>query len=173
MLFSSLPDAARLWVYPTDRPLTDTEIATLTHCLDTFLDDWQSHGRPVEGAAEVRDRRFVLLAAQLADQASGDVSGCGIDASVHVLESFAEERDLDWASGLQVFYRDRQGEVHSVTRPEFKGLAEEDVVDAATPVFDLSVKTVAALREGRFEHPAGEGWHAEAFPLGPAAAQAS
>lgn len=174
MLFPDLPDTARLWVYATDRPLTDDEEETLTRRLEDFLDGWESHGRPVEGAAAVRDRRFVLLAAHRpdapAEEANEGVSGCGIDASVHVLESFAEETGLNWKSGLDVFYRDAEGRVQNASRPAFAEQAEAGAVDAATPVFDLSVETLADLREGRFEHPAGQGWHAEAFSLAPAAA---
>jgi hypothetical protein len=169
MSFPDLPGHARLWVYATDRPLTDAEEETLIRRLEDFLADWTSHGRPVTGEAEVRDRRFVLLAAHRpgapAEEANEGVSGCGIDASVQVLEDFAEETGLDWVSGLDVLYRDAEGHVESASRPAFQKQAAAGTVDAATPVFDLSVETVAALREGRFEHPAGQGWHAEAFPL--------
>ena len=173
MPFPDLPGSARLWVYAADRPLTDDEKETLTRRLEDFLAGWQSHGRPVEGAAEVRDRRFVLLAAHRpgapAEEANEGVSGCGIDASVHVLETFAEETDVGWTSSLDVLYRDAGGNVQSVSRPAFAEKAEAGAVDGATPVFDLSVETLADLRAGRFEHPAEQGWHAEAFPLAPAA----
>jgi hypothetical protein len=173
MPFSHLPPTARLWVYAAARPLTDDEETTLARRLTDFLDGWASHGRPVEGAAEVRDGRFVLLAAHLPGQPGADVSGCGIDASVQVLEAFADEVGLQWQAGLRVFYRDAGGTVHSASRPAFEALADEGTVHAATPVFDLSVESVAALREGRFERPAGASWHAEAFPLAPAPATAA
>ena len=165
MPFSHLPDTARLWVYATDRRLTDVEAESLTHRLEDFLNEWQSHGRPVEGAAEVRDRRFVLLAAHLPEAPAGDVSGCGIDASVHVLEDFADEFELGWQSGLDVFYRAPDGAVRSASRPAFEALAEKGSVDADTPVFERGLDSVAALREGRFEQPASQSWHAEAFSL--------
>ncbi|PSQ71933.1 MAG: hypothetical protein BRD38_00185 [Bacteroidetes bacterium QH_9_67_14] len=169
MPFSDMPDAARLWVYAADRPLSDDEEKALTDRLEDFLSDWTSHGRPVEGAAEVRDGRFVLLAAHRPDAENGstnaDVSGCGIDASVHVLESFADETGVEWESGLRVFYRNADGAVRSAGRPAFAERAQRGEVDAATSVFDLSVDTVADLRAGRFERPAATSWHAEAFPL--------
>ena len=173
MPFSNLPDTARLWIYATDRPLTDAEEADLTRRLEDFLDDWSSHGRAVEGHAEVREGRFVLLAAHLPGHANGDVSGCGIDASVHVLEAFAQENELPWTSSLDVFYRDADGAVRNASRPDFQALSERGAVDRTTPVFDRDLKTVAALREGRFEHPAGESWHAEAFSLSTPPATAS
>jgi hypothetical protein len=170
MLLSEMPDTARLWVYAADRPLSDAEEETLTTQLEDFLSDWTSHGRSVEGAAEVRDGRFVLLAAHRRSAASGsaddaDVSGCGIDASVHVLESFAAETCVEWESGLRVFYRDADGAVRSAGRPAFAERAQRGEVDASTSVFDLGVDTVADLRAGRFERPAATSWHAEAFPL--------
>lgn len=171
MPFSTLPDAARLWIYAADRPLTSPEQQALRERLERFLSNWTSHGRPVEGAAEVRDGRFVLLAAHL--PAGGDVSGCGIDASVHVLSEAAEAMGLAWLPALHVFYRNEAGAVESASRLAFKQKAEAGDVDAATPVFDVGLDTLAALRAGRFEQPAAESWHADAFPLAAPALRAS
>src|SRR5690606_30936818 len=75
-----LPDEARIWIYPTDRELTAADQQALIEGLEDFLESWESHRRPVDGAAAILHARFVVIAATLAD---GDMSGCGIDASVH------------------------------------------------------------------------------------------
>lgn len=166
-LFPSFADDARLWVHVTDRPLAPDEQTMLKQAVRRFIDDWSTHGRTVRGAIEVRDRRFLLLAATVED---GTISGCGIDASAHALEDIAQRIGFGWMPALHVVYRDDDGTVQSCSRPAFRSEVETGSVTAATPVFDPSVTQVGALREdGAFERPAGTSWHRRAFNLSDAA----
>lgn len=160
--FSSFPHTARLWVYAADAPLDEATAATIHEQLDAFMDDWTSHGRPVEGAAHIEEGRFILIAATIH---GGDISGCGIDASVHAVEQAAQAAGIAWIPSLHVIYRDAEGQVQHVSRSAFRALAEEGTVTADTPVFDPSITTVGALRAGAFEQRAGDAWHARAFDL--------
>ena len=160
--FSSFPDAARLWVYATAEPLSDADGSAIREHLSTFMRDWSSHGRPVRGAVHIYDRRFILMAATLDD---GDISGCGIDASVHAIEEVAAARGLQWIPSLHVIYRDAAGAIQHTPRSGFRALAQDGAVTADTPVFDASITTVSALRAGQFEQRAGDAWHARAFDL--------
>lgn len=162
MFSSALPDDARLWIYAADRPLTADEQRHVVESLGTFLANWSSHRRPVRGEAHLLDDRFLMIAG---DIPGGDISGCGIDASVHALEAASSELGFGWASALTLFYRDEEGRVQGVSRRAFKQLAEAGRVTGATPVFELSLPTVGDFRSGRFERPAGESWHAAAFGL--------
>lgn len=165
-LFPSLPDDARCWIYVADRPLTDDEQRRLLDRLRAFLQDWTSHGRPVEGAVEVLDDRFIALAAMLSE---GEISGCGIDDSVRAVDEAAQALGIEWVPALDVLYRDEAGRVQHHARSAFRTLVQEGTVTAATRVFDPSITTLADLREGRFERPAGTSWHARAFDLATAA----
>ncbi|MDZ4701202.1 MAG: hypothetical protein SH809_15940, partial [Rhodothermales bacterium] len=80
--FDQLPGSSRLWIYALDRPLTDAESATLSDRVDAFIRNWNSHGRPVNAGYEFRHNQFVLIAGVIP---GGNISGCGIDASVHAL----------------------------------------------------------------------------------------
>jgi len=166
VLFPSLPDDARLWVYVAPRSLTDEEQDAVRTRLANFIDGWSSHGRPVDGAADVLHKRFVVLAATLAD---GSISGCGIDASVHAVDEIAQALDIEWIPTLDIVFRDAAGRVQHCTRAEFQALAEQGTVTVETPVFDPSITTLGALRHGSFEQPAGASWHARAFDLPQAA----
>lgn len=160
--FAPLPATARLWIYAADAPLSADDQSFVRQTMDGFLADWTSHGQPVNGAFRIRDDRFLMLAAALD---AGEISGCGIDASVHALEDAAAARGIAWIPALHVIYRDADGRVQHVARPAFRRLAERGSVTAETPVFDPSLTTLAALRAGQFERPAGTAWHAQAFDL--------
>jgi hypothetical protein len=161
-LFPDLPDSARCWVYVADRPLTDTQQENLLEQLHAFFDAWTSHGTRVQGAATLCDDRVLLLAADVPD---GDLSGCGIDKSVHAIEAAAQQQDFNWLSPLQVVWRNAEGRLQHGSRSAFRALARDGAVDGTTPVFDLSVSTVGALREGQFEQPAHQSWHGRIFRL--------
>ncbi len=158
---SELPDEARLWIYGADRDLSDEEVAAVRDSLSDFLQEWSSHGRDVYGQAEVIDNRFLLIGAHIP---SGDISGCGIDKSTRVVEELAGRLGFDWLSPINIFFRDGD-RVRSATRSEFRTLAREGSVDASTPVYDLTIPDVAALRTGRFLQPVSRSWHGRAFGI--------
>lgn len=161
-LFPALPDDARVWIYVSDRALTGEEQDVLLGRMDDFIEGWASHGRPVEGAAAVLYDRFLVIAATVAN---GEISGCGIDASTQAVKAAAEALTIHWVPALHVIYRDADGHVRHAPRPTFRQLAQEGAVTTETPVFDPSVTTLGALRQGAFEQPAGAAWHARVFDL--------
>ena len=161
-LFPTLPDDARCWIYTADHALSEAEQETLLDKLQSFFAGWTSHQRPVQGEALLVEGRFVILAAALAE---GDISGCGIDKSVHLIEAVAQEMGFAWISPLQVFFRDADGSVQHTSRPAFRRLVGEGTITAETTVFDVSLTTLGALRQGAFELPAGASWHARVFRI--------
>ena len=157
-----LPDSANLWIYAADRDLNDLEEKRVAEILQGFCSSWQSHGRPVDSAADVLGGRFALIAGRISD---GQISGCGIDASVHALTKAASEMGFDWLPALLVHYRDEHGVIRSVSRSDFRSLVCDGDVDADTMVFDLSIRTLGQLRRGEFERRAAETWHAQVFRI--------
>lgn len=165
--FSDLPDDARLWIHPAAAPLSDTTQTALLDHLSAFIDGWTSHQHPVQGAATVLHDRFLMLAAVRAD--GGDISGCGIDEATRAIDEAATRLDIDWVPSLHVIYRTDDGSVAAVPRPTFQKQVDAGTVTTDTKVFDPSLTTLKALRNGDFEQPAGESWHGRLFSL-PAAA---
>ncbi len=158
---SHLPDEARLWVYGSNRDLTDDEVSIVRNAMSDFLREWSSHGRDVSGEADVVENRFLLVGAHIP---SGDISGCGIDKSTRVVSELARQLDIEWLPALNIFYRDND-RARSATRGEFRELAREGSVGAETLVYDLTIDTVGGLRRGLFLQPAGQSWHGRAFDL--------
>ena len=161
--FSELPDDARLWVFAADRPLGDEEIARVDTVLDRFMAGWVAHGHPVVGGYEMRENTFLLIGA---DERATGVSGCSIDALTRTLRELEDALGARLIDRAPIWFRDAGGGVRAVSRPEFREMARSGEVDASTPVFDPTLTTVGHLREGRWERPAGEGWHARLLPEG-------
>lgn len=155
--FAALPDDARLWVFPAPRRLSNAEAGAVLEQVDRFLDEWHAHGHAVVGARELRDQQFLFIAA---DERATGVSGCSTDSMMRVLKALESELGLALTDQSPLWYRDAAGAVRAVSRPEFRQLAASGDVGADTVVFDHTVPTVGALREGRWETRAGKSWHA-------------
>lgn len=153
--FDELPDSARVWVFPADRPLGPAEREELLDAVDRFLDDWNAHGAPLRGARDLRHDRFLIVGV---DEEAAPPSGCSIDALVRVFKEKEKELDLCLLDRAPVWYRDGD-EIRCVTRGEFRQRAEESDVDEETVVFDPAVTRMTQIRSGSWEAPAEESWH--------------
>jgi hypothetical protein len=161
--FHALPDDARIWIFSSGRPLDATEEETLLDRVDGFLETWNAHGNPLTCARDWIEGRFLVVGV---DERTAPPSGCSIDAMVGVLKELESRLDVELTGHGPVFWRDDSDRVRRSDRNDFVRLAEAGEVDAGTPVFDATLTRAAELRAGGFEKPAGESWHARAFPLG-------
>lgn len=167
--FTSLPDAGRLWVFASDRPLTDADAAVLLAEVDRFLDRWQAHGAPLRSARDWRDDRFLAIGI---DPTAEQASGCSIDGLFRELQRVQSELSTALLGGGRVFYRDRGGDVRVAPRAEAAALARNGVIGDSTPVFDTAVTDVSAWRS-RFERPMRDSWARSLLPSSQASQSSS
>ena len=165
-----MPSQARLWVYATDRPLAANEIVLIDSALHAFISNWQSHGRPVKAAFDIVHGRFIMISAMIPE---AEISGCGIDASVHALERIASDQGFVILSGMHVLYRDTSNDICAVSRSEFRKLVKEGHITGETIVFDTSLTQLEQLKNQQFELPAYHAWHAMVFRIPTTSPQSS
>jgi hypothetical protein len=157
--FDQLPPDARLWIFAAERPLADDERDRVLGAVDQFVGQWAAHDRPLTTASDLRYDRFIFVAV---DERSAGASGCSVDALVRQMKGLEAELGVELVNHAPVLYRDGE-KIARVDRHEFAELAESGGVDANTVVFDNTLTTVGAVREGRWELPARESWHGRAF----------
>ncbi|MEX2182489.1 MAG: hypothetical protein WD771_10635 [Gemmatimonadaceae bacterium] len=158
--FDTLPDDARLWVFGARAPLDDVDAPRLLGVVDGFLKSWKAHDNPLTCARDFREEYFLLVAV---DERASDASGCSIDGLFRLLKQAEEGVGTSLVGGGTVYFRDKLGLVHAVSRADFQQLAATGEVNAETPVFDTTLTSVGELRS-RFERPARESWHADLLP---------
>jgi hypothetical protein len=154
--FSQLPPDARVWVFVAERPVTGAAAERLLAEVDRHLSTWAAHGSPLTCAREWRDDRFLTIGV---DQSTANASGCSIDGLFRTLRSLESAIGTSLVGGGRVHFRETSGEIRTVSRDEFSELASSGRVGESTRVFDPTVPTLGAWREG-FEKRAGESWHA-------------
>lgn len=151
----SFSPRAQVWVFGADRDLAPAEELQIREQLGAFVRGWKAHEVPLRAAAEVVDRRFVIAAVDEQHAASG----CSIDKLFGVLRGFEQRLGVSLLDTSKIWFRDRDGSVQSVTREEFRALAESGGVDAETTVFDFGVSSLADLHSESFARPAAKSWH--------------
>jgi hypothetical protein len=159
--FDTLPDSARVWVFGSDRPLSDEATEILMKAVEDHLAEWKAHGEPLTAAYEWRFGRLLVVGV---DQRTAGASGCSIDGLFHVLQSIESQLGARLVGGGRVFYRDSNGEVQSVERHELKALRDSGAIRENSVVFDTSLTDLGSLREG-FERPARKSWAAGMLAL--------
>ena len=155
--FDTLPDDARLWIFGARAPLDDVDAPRLLGAVDGFLKTWKAHGTPLTCARDFRDEYFLLVAV---DERASNASGCSIDGLFHLLQQAEDGVGTSLVGGGTVYFRDKVGLVHALSRDDFGRLAAQGEVTGDTPVFDTTLTTVGDLRK-RFERKAKDSWHAD------------
>ena len=157
--FSELPPDARLWIFGAERPLSETERARVLDEVDVFIGQWAAHDVPLTTARELRYDRFIFVAV---DERAAGASGCSVDALVRRMKGLQTELGVDLVDHAPVLYRDGSG-IARVSRQEFADLVKSGSVSRETVVFDNTLTSVGAVRDGRWELPAADSWHGRAF----------
>lgn len=165
-MLDSLPDAARVWLFPLDRTLSDAEADALRRSVAEWLPSWTSHRRPVQAEAAVLAGRALAVGAVISEaDLNAGVSGCGIDKMERAIGRALDAHGLALASPLAVTVRGADGGWQSLPRPAFRRLTRSGEAGPETVVLDVTATTLGDLRAHGLERPAGETWAARAFAL--------
>lgn len=154
--FDSLPDSSRVWVYQSDREFNSTEIKNISDKLAYFVSNWKRHGDDLKASYKIVYNQFVILAV---DENYNDVSGCSIDASVHIIKELEKEFGLDLLNKMNVSFKDGVN-INTVSLKDFKEYARLEKINANTVVFNNLVNSKADFNKA-WETQAGKSWHAK------------
>jgi hypothetical protein len=152
--FETLPDASRVWIFGSDRPLSEEGTTSLLKGVEEHLTDWKAHGEPLTVGSQLRDNRFLVIAV---DQSTAGATGCSIDGLFRVLQGLESTLGASLVGGGKVFYRDSHAAVQSTTRDQVPALVQTGAITKDTVVFDTSLTDLGAFRSG-FEKRAKESW---------------
>lgn len=151
--FNSLPDAARVWIYQSERKLSELEKSTISASLQSFTNQWTAHNQPLKASFIIRYDQFIVLAV---DESYTEASGCSIDSSVAVIRQLSNQLKVDFFNRTTVaFYID--GQVSTLAMADLKSNYEEGFWSGETIVMDNTVPTKAAFDTG-WMRKANETW---------------
>ena len=140
--FEEMPDNARLWIYPAERKLSPDEVQLVEANTNTFLSQWKAHGQDLKSSFKVEYNQFLIISV---DESFSQVSGCSIDASVHLIKVLESALDISFMTTDQVAFL-QDDEINLYPFNQLKTQAKEKVITPDTPVFDNTVQNVAEFK---------------------------
>ena len=100
--FDNMPDTSRIWIYQANRKFSDQEFSEIENQLQTFLNDWSSHGTSLDCGYELQYNRFIIIAVDQEHQAA---TGCSIDKSVAFIQSLETKYNVDLLDKMNVTFK--------------------------------------------------------------------
>lgn len=143
-------NGSKVWVYQSNRILSEEEKKFIQINLNEFVQNWKSHGSPLEGSGIVYLDRFLILMVNYA-------SGCSIDQSVHFIKSLGNEINVDFFDRMLITYLTKTGDLRTVHLSELEDLYQKNEIDQETYFFDPLVETKEQF-ETSFKKKIGESW---------------
>lgn len=156
--FETLPKHSRIWIYQSNRKLSDDEVNEISDATKYFIEDWSAHGQGLEASFLIEYNRFIIIAV---NQDVQTTTGCSIDASVKFIQDLEAKYQIDLLDKMNVTYKQGDFIAHK-TLIEFKQMAKAKSVSANTIVFNNLVNTIDEFEEF-WEVPASESWHNRFF----------
>ncbi|HVV54648.1 MAG TPA: hypothetical protein VHC47_04965 [Mucilaginibacter sp.] len=151
-------EQSRVWIYQSDRELTDAEAKQIQAVLSRFATEWTAHNRQLKAGAEVRYNRFLIL---IVDESQAGASGCSIDKSVNFLKQMEQHFGISLFDRFNFAYREGE-KVLSAPRHEFEELIRSGRINNDSIVFNNLVPTLGELQT-KWEVPFKESWHPQLF----------
>ncbi len=85
-------DKSRVWIYQCNRAFTLSETLEIEDILLNFTRNWNSHGSPVKGFANLFFGQFIIF---IADETATGVSGCSTDSSVRIVKNIEQDYQVE------------------------------------------------------------------------------
>jgi len=149
---------SRVWIYQSDRKLTDQEVQQIQPELDRFTTNWTAHNNQLKAKGEVRYNRFFIL---IVDESQAGASGCSIDKSVHFMQQVQQHLGINLFDRFNLAYREGE-EVLSLPRHGFEDKLKDGSINKQTIVYNNLVQNLTEL-ETKWEVPFKDSWHIQLF----------
>ena len=149
---------SRVWIYQSDKQLSDAEVIALQVQLDNFTTGWTAHNNQLKAKAQIRYNRFIVL---IVDESQAGASGCSIDKSVHFMHQVEQAFGINLFDRFNLAYRSGS-EILSVPRHTFEELLKNKTIGTDTIVFNNMVQNLSEL-EAKWEVPFKDSWHIQLF----------
>lgn len=144
---------SRVWVYQASRLFLISEAFEIENILNTFTEQWQSHGTPVKGYANLFFGQFLVF---MADETATGVSGCSTDSSVRVVKTIEERFKVSMFDRQQLAFVVKD-KIQLIPLAQFSYALENRFITPDTLYFNNLVATKEALLE-KWIIPVKESW---------------
>lgn len=133
-----MPATAKVWIYQADRSFSTTELSQVENLLTDFINNWNSHGKTIAGAFEIKFNQFIVL---MADENVASVSGCSIDSSVAVVREIEKQLSLNLLDKSKVAFLKNNDSIELINFQEIKNAVQSGMIQAESKTFNNMLTT--------------------------------
>ena len=120
--FSNIPDSSKVWIFQTDRIISDHEKEIISTIISNFISVWETHNRPVYSSFKLFDYFLCIFV----DESNYVTSGCSIDSLVKEVKSIGIKLELDFFNRQNIIYNDN-GKEAIISIEKFKDLKRDNL----------------------------------------------
>lgn len=143
-MLDTLSQNSKIFIFQSDKKLSDSEIEVIDNRLKDFMRQWRSHGNRLKAECFVSSPLFVVIGV---DESLAELSGCSKDAMTHEIKSIGDEISVDFFNRLNTAYLTKDGELNLVNMSEFKTLAKMDEIGLDTVVYNNLIEVKSELKD--------------------------
>lgn len=140
---NDLPANSRIWMYASLKDLSESQINDIENKVELFLNEWDAHGKKLEGAFGIFHKRFLVLAA---NESATQASGCSIDKSTGVFREIENQYQLGLLEKGLVFF-ESNGEIKHIHFSQLEKVIEDGLMNDKTIVYDTTISTLQDLQD--------------------------
>ena len=152
--FDKISDESRIWIFQSNRLISDLHIESLEKKIEAFLSSWTSHGDQLMVASKIKYNLFIIIAL---DQSCSTASGCSIDKLVNFIKNIENEHQISLLDRLDISYRDKN-KISVLRLDDFKRKILEKKINNDTIVFNNLINLKSDLTDN-WEIPINRSWH--------------
>ena len=152
--FDKISDESRIWIFQSNRLISDLDIESLEKQIDVFLSSWTSHGNQLMVASKIKYNLFIIIAL---DQSCSTASGCSIDKLVSFIKNIENEYQISLLDRLDISFRDKN-KISVLRLDDFKRKILEKKINNDTIVFNNLINLKGDLADN-WEIPLNRSWH--------------
>jgi len=140
---SNFPDEAKTWIYQCNRLFAIQEAFAIEEKIKQFLSEWNTHGKPNKGWANLFFGQFIVI---MADESSRKLTGCSMDSSIRFI------KDLEQTFSVNLLDRQTlafiiKDKIQLLPLSQLKYAAEHHFIDGDTLYFNNLAATKKELLE--------------------------
>ena len=139
--FKKLPEDSRVWIYQSDRNLTESDIKIIENKTTLFLNNWKAHGNDLQASYLIIENRFLVITV---NEGFNPIGGCSIDYSLQLVNDISSTINLDLLNRLNINYRSKNI-IKSISLRDLKNRIKSRSFSPETIIFNTTVNTKKEL----------------------------
>lgn len=152
--------SSRVWIYQSSRLFMLSEALEIEPMMDQFVSQWNSHGSPVKGYANLFFGQFIVL---MADETASGVSGCSTDSSVRLIKQIETRFNVNMFDRQMLAFVIKD-KIQLLPLPQLNYAFTNIFISAGTLYFNNLVQTKTEL-ENNWIIPVKDSWLAKRLPV--------